>query len=236
MKKNLPEKKTYPLISSQTIKDHGPLYRETDLTRTIVEPWNTFSNLFFLLIVIYWLRKIFKSSKNHRFLWFALPLIFVGFVGGTLYHATRSHQVWLLMDWVPIMFLSLACSFYFSKKNGHSLLKTLSILFLPAGSIMAIHYTFKIPMYISMSLFYSSLALALFYPLFYYSWQRNKRHLDVLIKSVVIFILAALFRSTDHVFPTSFFPMGTHWLWHSLGAIAVHFSIKFIFLCYEDRE
>ena len=41
--------------------DFGPFYAETHMGRLPVEPWNTFSNLAFLAIAVYWAFKIRKD-------------------------------------------------------------------------------------------------------------------------------------------------------------------------------
>ena len=87
-------------------KDSGPVYRETIEGRLPVEPFNTASNFLFLAIIIYFVWKIRRNHRQHLFLAFILPVLFIGFIGGTLYHATRSHEIWLLLDWVPILPMS----------------------------------------------------------------------------------------------------------------------------------
>lgn len=93
--------------------DTGPVYAETLAGRFPVEPFNTLSNLVFLFILVYWGVRVYKQPGEHRFLAWCLPVLGIGWVGGTLFHATRSHEVWLLMDWVPILLLCFAAVVYF---------------------------------------------------------------------------------------------------------------------------
>lgn len=44
--------------------DQGPIYRETDMSRLLVEPWSTFSNLIFLAVFIYFAVKTRFSYKR----------------------------------------------------------------------------------------------------------------------------------------------------------------------------
>ncbi len=74
--------------------DTGPLYQETIQGRLPVEPFNTYSNLIFIAIIIFFISKIYKRPKQHIFLCVAIPIIFISWIGGTIFHATRSHQVW----------------------------------------------------------------------------------------------------------------------------------------------
>ena len=105
-----------------TTPDFGPVYAETDLTRFPVEPFNTFSNLIFLLIVIYFVKKIKGNYKKYPLITFSLPLIFTGFIGGTIYHATRSSPLWLRMDYIPIIITVSGATNYFWQKLLNSIL------------------------------------------------------------------------------------------------------------------
>lgn len=103
-------------------QDSGPIYQETIAGRFPVEPFNTISNFLFLLIILYFSRKVYANYKQHLFLAYCLPVLFIGFIGGTLYHATRSAEIWLLLDWVPIVLLCIATAIYFCFKIGKGLL------------------------------------------------------------------------------------------------------------------
>ena len=93
--------------------DQGPIYLETIMGRFPVEPWNTASNLLFLVIILYWAWRLKGEIRAHRFIAGAIPVLIIGWVGGTVYHATRSHNLWLFMDFVPIALLAAAVSMYF---------------------------------------------------------------------------------------------------------------------------
>ncbi|MER3375669.1 MAG: hypothetical protein RIM83_13605 [Allomuricauda sp.] len=93
--------------------DSGPIYLETVQGRLPVEPFNTYSNLVFLALLVYWGIKIYKNPKQQLFLACVLPVIGISYIGGTIYHATRSHEFWLRLDWMPIMLLCAALVIYF---------------------------------------------------------------------------------------------------------------------------
>lgn len=117
--------------------DSGPIYQETLAGRLPVEPFNTFSNIFFLMIILYFSFKVYANYSKHRFLAWSLPLLFLGFIGGTVYHATRSHDIWMFMDWLPIVILCLSVSLYYIFQLHISKLAkvifTLTVLFLVLG-------------------------------------------------------------------------------------------------------
>ncbi len=55
------------MIDKSKIKDSGSLYKETEFGRFPVEPFNTYSNLVFLLFFIFWIIKIWGDWSNNFF-------------------------------------------------------------------------------------------------------------------------------------------------------------------------
>ena len=131
--------------------DSGPIYKETLEGGFPVEPWNTASNLIFLFILIYWSLKVYPMASRHLFLAWSLPVLLIGYIGGTMFHGTRSHEAWLLMDWVPIMVLCMAAVVHFIFKITRRWMQRLGILIL----IFAVSFgvrTLPLPPKISVSL------------------------------------------------------------------------------------
>lgn len=66
------------------IQDFGISYTETNLSQIPVEPFATYSNLLFFLIVLYWWRqnKYLHISQLRSYLKFSLPILFA-YVWGT---------------------------------------------------------------------------------------------------------------------------------------------------------
>ncbi len=53
------------------------------------------------------------------FLLIAMPVLAIGGIGGTLYHGFRISQLFLLMDWMPIMFICVSAAiFFFNRASG----------------------------------------------------------------------------------------------------------------------
>lgn len=210
-------------------QDSGPIYQETMAGRLPVEPFNTYSNILFLFILIYFSLKVYKDYKNHRFLAWSLPVLFTGFVGGTVYHATRSHDMWMYMDWLPIVILCLAVSVYYTVKLRISrrkrLLLAMLILFLVFGVQL-------IPLsgHVKTSVEYIATVLGLLLPIVTYFLTTKLYHWGYVLLAFLSFGLAISFRILDNFL--YIFPMGTHWLWHIFGALSVFFLINFI---YKDK-
>lgn len=96
-----------------TLPDGGGLYTETNLNHLIVEPFNTFTALIFVVIAIYWIRRLLKTKNKGRIFYLTLSIILLfGGIGGTIYHAFRYHKFFLYLDWVPIVLVSFAVSLY----------------------------------------------------------------------------------------------------------------------------
>lgn len=208
--------------------DGGPIYTETDLDRFIAEPFNAGSNLLFLVIVVYWALRIRREPS--RFVAGALPVLFVGFVGGTVYHATRSHPVWLAMDWLPIFALCVAASVRYVRRLGasrRSLLLVYGAPFAVIGLLGAVLPDELRPLVLP-AVGYTTLASWVAGPLFLYVRAHPTLDRGPLVAAVAAFLVAISLRSLDRVAPWPLEATGTHFLWHAFGALSAHFVIGFV--------
>ncbi len=209
--------------------DSGPIYQETISGRIPVEPFNTYSNILFLFIIIYYSLKVYKDYKNHRFLAWSLPILLMGFIGGTVYHATRSHDVWMYMDWLPIIILCLAVSVYYTIKLKMTRRKRAILIFLVLVLVFGIRLL-PLPPGLQTSIGYIATAIGLLLPLITYFYTTKLYHWGYILLAFLSFGFAISFRILDRFY--YIMPMGTHWLWHVFGALSVFFLIKYI---YKDK-
>ena len=74
--------------------DDGPIYRETtDLSQFIVEPWNAFSSLTFWIPACIFLWQLQGRYRQQAFVvYFCIPMLVLGGLGSTLFHALRSSE------------------------------------------------------------------------------------------------------------------------------------------------
>ena len=207
-------------------KDSGPVYLETMEGQFPVEPFNTFSNLIFLFLIIYWGIKVYRNPKQHQFLAWVLPIIGISYVGGTVYHATRSHEFWLRLDWMPIMLLCAAVVIYFIFKLVKSWWRRIIWIVILLGASFLLRIL-PIPIGLRISLGYVITAATILIPIAWYLIRTKGKNITLVVTAFIIFAIAIFFRSID--LHQDFFPMGTHWLWHLFGGIAVHFLIAYIF-------
>jgi hypothetical protein len=218
----------------ENIHDFGPIYAETDPSHFPVEPYNSFSNLIFLVIVILYFRRTGLSFAKFPLTVSSLPILFTGFVGGTIYHATRSHSLWLFLDFIPIAVLVFCAAVYFWKRLTSRLL--LAILIGPLLLIVLrfILSQFELSRYVVISLSYSAMALTILLPAFIYAFRTHRGILPLLWGSLGFFVIAVIFRSLDS-WPqvSALFPMGTHFLWHIFGGISTCLMMEAI---YRDEQ
>lgn len=219
------------LLLSDIPNDSGPIYRETLMGRLPVEPFNTLSNLVFLAIIIYFSVRIYKNVRQHRFLAYCMPILTIGFIGGTLFHGTRSHQVWLFMDWVPIMILCMSAVFYFIFKLYKSWWKRLLAIVL-IFTVSFLVRQLPIPNVIRISLGYVITAVTVLLPITLYLIKTRGVDKELVILAVVSFVVAVSFRSADKILQIEWLYMGTHWLWHLFGGISVFFLMLYV---YRDK-
>ena len=207
-------------------QDSGPIYQETMAGRLPVEPFNTYSNIFFLIIIIYFSLRVYSDYKNHRFLAWSLPILFLGFIGGTVYHATRSHDVWMYMDWLPIVLLCLAVSVYYTIKLNASRKKRLLLILLVLFLVFGVRFIPLAP-HVKTSVGYVATALGLLLPIITYFYTTKMHHWGYILLAFLSFGLAISFRILDNF--VYIIPMGTHWLWHTFGALSVFFLMNYIY-------
>ena len=78
---------------------------------------------------------------------------------------------------------------------------------------------------------YSSLALVILLPIFFYLRKTNWLFKGRILMGLFLFCIAIFFRTIDDTeFSNALFPMGTHFLWHIFGSLAVHSIISYLYL------
>ena len=209
--------------------DHGPIYLETLMGRFPVEPWNTFSNLLFLVLIVFWFLRVRHHARDHRFIAASLPVFLLGWVGGTVYHATRSHDAWLFLDFGPIALLAFAVAVFFWRRQGFSWLVAPILVIGPlavAGIIVSLVGDAHGALHV---LGFPVVALVILMPVLRYLAKTGWKDIGLVAGALAGFAVAAGFRSIDVSVPIAFLPMGTHWLWHGVGAGTVHLLMLYIY-------
>ena len=207
--------------------DSGPLYKETMAGRFPVEPWNTYSNLLFFIVLVYWSIRVYKDVKNHKFIALTLPILLIGNIGGNIYHATRSSDFWLYMDSIPIFLLSFLVATHFILKQKIYKIYIPFIFILPFVHLYLINSVIEVPEFVERMLEYPILVIIVLFPLFRWLYITKWKNLHLIVLSILFISLALIARIID--LKADFLPMGTHWLWHSFGAMMTYTIILYIY-------
>jgi len=212
----------------EILSDGGPVYAETNLSNIIAEPWNALSSLAFLIPVVIWLIRIQGNYRKHAFLTFCLPLLFLGGLGSTLFHAFRASSILLQLDVLPIVLLTFSVSIYF----WYRILKTWwKIVLAIAPFILVRLFIYKVVTLSGhdlINLNYFVTGVMIFLPCIILLIKTRFMGITDLIVSCLLMILALYFRGVDSG-NFSLLPMGTHWLWHVASAAGSGFLGKYLY-------
>lgn len=218
------------MSTEQTISeiDFGPIYKETIYGRWPVEPFNTLTTLLFLVLVLYWRKKIKNQWRLHRFIRLSLAMIAVGFVGGFLYHGFRNSVIWLLLDWVPILITAILCTVFCWQALLKNWYKAIALAMTPVILFLALSIPFSLGTKL-FTLFYPLLAASILLPISLLLRKYQWKGLKQIVWAVLSVVGAILLRTLDRHSLLDFLPMGSHFLWHIFGCMACHFLIKFFY-------
>lgn len=211
-----------------SVPDHGPVYRETtDLSLFIVEPWNAWSSLTFLIPVFIFLWQLRGRHSQYAFIvWFCCPLLVLGGLGSTFFHAFRASTLLLLMDAIPIIILVTGISIWMWLKVLPKKIQIVWILLTFFGLTILSGLFLNGQDRISAGYFIRGWMLLL--PCYLFLRQTEFRNSGRLFAAILFFALALLFRFLDEKIEISFMPWGTHWLWHVSTAFGAYFLGEYL--------
>ena len=232
----------FGMVSNAQLLDRGPRYFETpadpyapDAPR-IAEPWNMVTASFFVIIAVAWLVRLRGRYLRFPFLLTCLPILFVGGVGGTLYHGLRTRQLYFFLDVIPIQMLALMGAVFLAVRlwrgTGWLYLGGAIVLNLGVGALL-----FKIVAptnrALAVNLNYASIAVVVVLPMLFVLVRLKFRHVGLVAAALISFAIAWFFRLLDLSLGV-YLPMGSHWLWHTFGAVSVTLLIEFFYHVERD--
>lgn len=207
--------------------DGGMLYKETDMAQLFPEPFNAITAAFFLVLAIFWTFKIRGNFKGYPFLTYCLVLLYIGAIGGTVYHSFRQWPVFIMMDWLPIMLLCLSAGFYFvvqSTRWYYAVAMVVGYLVLMfALRIWILADNASLFINVNYAIMASLVLFSVLRYLIYTQWKAGKWVGFALLS----FVFALTFRIADQ---WEWFSFGTHFLWHTFGAVATFCMFNYIYL------
>ncbi len=202
--------------------DGGPSYAETNLQHKIVEPWNAVSSLAILLPALYWAMRIRRNYRNFPLLSLCLPLLFLGGLGSTLFHAFRNHRIWLLLDVTPSALLTLLLALFFWMKVLPK--KWLALPLLLALFLIRMWVWQVFPSHAAINASYLLTGIAFFVPLLLLLSRTQWIGVQNIGLSIFFLVLSLLFRQLDQQeAAVAVLPMGTHFLWHIFSGVGAYY-------------
>ncbi|MCE7991354.1 MAG: ceramidase [Roseivirga sp.] len=215
------------LFLPQQITDGGPWYAETHITdNLIVEPWNAFSSLAIAAPAVYYLWKIRKNPGQYGFLLAAIPFLLINGIGSTLFHGLRSSRLFLLMDFMPALFLTLMITVYFWAK----VLPKWWMGFVAVTPVFLLRFGIIdfIPGQGGINMSYTISGIAFLLPVFLILRKYQFKKTINIIISALCFVLAIYFRQVDKEF-TDYVAFGTHFLWHIFTGIGAFLLADYLY-------
>ena len=213
--------------------DGGMLYTETDLSRLFPEPLNAITSLFFLVLAVYWLLRLKNQYKQHAYLTSCVILLTIGAIGGSVYHGLRQWSFFIMMDWLPIMLLCVFTGVYFVAKLTRWYVTALIVVGYTAFQFF-IRRQIRvgqddIQFYINFN--YAILGLLVLLPVLAFLYKNKFRSGKWVAWAWIAFVFALTFRVIDKY---GWVSIGTHFLWHTFGAVAAFCMLEFVYLVNQD--
>ena len=214
--------------------DGGILYAETNLHRFFPEPLNAATSLFFLFLAIYWTYKLWGRGRQHTFLSVAIALLYIGGIGGTIYHGLRKWSIFIMMDWLPIVLICVSAGVYFLARVTRWYYATLLVIAYITFQVFVRREMIEngdVQLYLNIN--YAVLGSLVLLPVLGFLTAtrfRNGRWVGI---ALLAFVLALTCRIADNwgVWTET----GTHFLWHSFGAVAAYSMFRYIYLINETQ-
>lgn len=207
--------------------DGGMLYTETNLDNLFPEPLNAITSLLFLALACYWLFRLRTEYMQHLYLTFSVLLLTVGAIGGSIYHGLRQWRFFIMMDWLPIMLLCVFTGIYFTAKLTRWYVAALLVVGYAAFQYFIrqqINQGDDIQIFINLN--YAVLGLLVLFPVLAFLWKTRFLHGKWVGFAWLAFVLALAFRIADKY---EWIPVGTHFLWHTFGAVAAYCMLEFVY-------
>lgn len=215
-----------------SLADGGPIYTETDLSQIIPEPWNALSSLLIAAPAVYWAFRLRGHYKDYLFLTFCLPLLFLGGMGSTFFHAFRASYLLLLMDVLPTAILMFSVILYLWYKVLPQKWLLGLVIVLLVGLQVAVRTLYEAHTSINASYFITGTML--FLPLLLIVYKTKGKHFLQIGGALFFFVAALYFREID-AHDDIFLPMGTHWLWHICTGIGGFMLADYLYYLYPLR-
>jgi hypothetical protein len=239
------------LLLNGRLPDGGPRYIETPPDPTapgapfVAEPWNTVTASFFIVIALAWLWRVRGRYRQFPFLVSCMPILLAGGIGGTLFHGTRAARLYFLLDVVPISLLGVTAALFMLYRliSHRERWVRLAMLVLMTVGLLLFYLVVNLVLFstirssnrqLSINLSYASLAVLILTPIGIVLWKTGFRHGGWVVVGILSFAIAWFFRLVDQ-YSAEYLTMGSHWLWHTFGAISTVAMIQYFYKVEGER-
>lgn len=183
------------------------------------EPVNAFSNLAFVAAGLWALRQALQISPRRPMLLFLSIMIIVVGIGSFLFHTFADNRTHLA-DLIPIFIFASSYLFY-SLRHFLGWSKTQSILAMISFVTSMVLIEIFVPKYVlNGSLLYAPPLIMLFYVSLSLRLQKQISVARAYLVGSSLFAVSLCMRSIDTVV-CDFFPLGTHFMWHTLNGLCL---------------
>jgi hypothetical protein len=192
------------------------------------EPLNAISNVSFVIAA--W--AMWRLSKNHKKIspeiWVLIILTMTIGIGSFLFHAFATKWA-LVTDLLPILLFQVWFIWLYNQKIIG--IKTWQNGITIALFVIAVILSGQFIEIANGSLGYAPAILVLI-GLGIYHYRSKKQEPMILLTATIVFLLSLSCRTFDQVI-CSFFPIGTHFLWHLFNGILLYLSARGLILNYS---
>lgn len=219
--------------------DRGPVYRETPpdpwAVDGLAEPFNTITASLFVAIVLGWCWRLRGRWRQFPFTAASLPVLMAGAAGGVLYHGTRTRRLYFLLDVIPISLLGAAGACYLTVRLGFAY--GMKRVLASAVGLVSLYLLLNAVLFrtvrgsnpnLPVNLSYAALAVMILLPLGFTLARTRFRHAGWVAGGLASFFIAWFCRLVDNG-PWDTTSMGTHWLWHTFGAITTQALYEYFY-------
>ncbi|MFW5761698.1 MAG: ceramidase domain-containing protein [Cyclobacteriaceae bacterium] len=207
--------------------DEGPIYAESNFDAIIAEPWNALSSLLYLVPAFYWLYKLKGKYGSYPFIAFCIPLLILGGLGSTLFHAFRSSKLLLVMDVLPITILTLAVSIFFWIKVFNKWWQAIFYVIVPVYVLQYLVNAYLDPPD-SINISYLLTGINIFVPVLIILRRTGYAKAGLIYLAIFFFGSGIIFRQLDTLM-ADYLTMGSHFLWHIFTAAGTFFIAEYIY-------
>lgn len=163
---------------------------------------------------------------QYGFLLAAIPFLLINGIGSTLFHGLRTSRIFLLMDFMPALILTLMITVYFWAK----VLPKWWMGFVAVTPVFLLRFGIIdfIPGQGGINMSYTISGIAFLLPVFLILRKYQfKKSINIII-SALCFVLAIYFRQVDKEF-TDYVAFGTHFLWHIFTGIGAFLLADYLY-------